>query len=297
MEAAVFETPTQPLQIVIRDVDSICEMKQVEGLQKEVWGIEDRDVVPFDHLMVGKDVGGLLIGAFDRERLVGFVYGLLASDCDRLQIHSHMLAVKPAYRNFGIGYRLKIAQRERVLARGIARVTWTFDPLRCLNAHLNFKKLGVICDRYKINYYGESTSSFLHQHGTDRLWVTWLVDSARVRERIEAGTNHHALPYGLEGFARLVEVAANDEPCGLDPAKVLGAKRILVEIPDDIGVLERRCPDVATGWREATRWAFTDALAAGYLVEEFYRECRNGRAYGAYVLTLGERIENLAARA
>src|SRR5436853_2757225 len=96
-----------------------------------------------------------------------------------------MLSVKSAYRNFNLGYKLKLAQRERVLAQGIDRITWTFDPLQSLNAYFNFRKLGVIADAYKINFYGEATSSFLHQIGTDRLWVTWLLDSERVRERLE----------------------------------------------------------------------------------------------------------------
>jgi predicted GNAT superfamily acetyltransferase len=99
-----------------------------------------------------------------------------------------MLAVKPAYRNHKLGFKLKLAQRERVLAQGVKRITWTFDPLQSLNAHLNFGKLGVISDTYKINFYGETTSSLLHQIGTDRLWVTWLIESKRARERFKSDT-------------------------------------------------------------------------------------------------------------
>ncbi len=82
-----------------------------------------------------------------------------------------MLAVRPAYR------KLKLAQRERALAKGIGRITWTFDPLQSLNAHFNFGKLGVVSDVYKVNLYGAQTSSFLHRLGTDRLWVNWLLES------------------------------------------------------------------------------------------------------------------------
>lgn len=66
-------------------------------------------------------------------------------------------------------------------------MTWTFDPLQSLNAHINFAKLGVVADAYKVNFYGETTSSFLHQigMGTDRLWVTWLLDSPWVHERLQ----------------------------------------------------------------------------------------------------------------
>ena len=50
-------------------------MRAVEELQKEVWGIPDLDVVPVTHLVAAKEAGGVLIGAFDGETLVGFVYG------------------------------------------------------------------------------------------------------------------------------------------------------------------------------------------------------------------------------
>ena len=58
-------------------------------------------------------------------------------------------------------------------------MTWTFDPLRSLNAHLNFSKLGVISDSYRVDFYGPQTSSHLHTNGTDRLWVTWHMADAR----------------------------------------------------------------------------------------------------------------------
>ena len=96
-----------------------------------------------------------------------------------------MLAVRPEYRNSNLGYRLKLAQRERALASGLTRMTWTFDPLQSLNAHFNFAKLGVVSDRYEVNFYGEETSSFLHRTGTDRLWVSWPLDSFRVTRRVE----------------------------------------------------------------------------------------------------------------
>jgi predicted GNAT superfamily acetyltransferase len=293
VKTTTFETRPQALRIVIRDIELICEMKQVEELQKEVWGFADRDVVPFDHLLVAKEVGGLLIGAFDGETLVGFVYGLLGTECDRPQIHSHMLAVKPAYRNFGLGYRLKLSQRECALARGIARVTWTFDPLQALNAHLNFTKLGGVSDRYKINYYGESTSSFLHQHGTDRLWVTWLLDSARVRRHLEARTNAQSPPGELNDCVRLVELASDDAPLGHEPTKILGQRYIFIEIPRDIGTLEHQCPGLAMAWRDATCRAFTAALAAGYLVEEFYYVFRTSRPSSIYVLTLDRKVDDV----
>src|SRR5947207_4820574 len=170
--------------IIIRDIDT-SELRAVEALQKEVWGCDDLDVVPAILFVAAKEVGATLIGAYDAASLVGFVYGFTGYEQGHVTHHSHMLAVRPSYRNYQLGFKLKLAQRERVLAQGINCITWTFDPLQSLNAHLNFAKLGVVSDTYKTNFYGEATSSFLHQIGTDRLWVTWPLDSQRVRDRVQ----------------------------------------------------------------------------------------------------------------
>src|SRR3954469_14961716 len=109
---AATETPT----IIIRNIYGGAEMRAVEQLQKEVWGIPDLDVVPLTHLVAAKEAGGVLIGAFDGDTVVGFVYGFPSFERGQSAHHSHMLAVKPEYRNFDLGRRLKFAQREHVRA-------------------------------------------------------------------------------------------------------------------------------------------------------------------------------------
>src|SRR5208282_5990942 len=91
-----------------------------------------------------------------------------------------MLAVNPAYRNQGIGRRLKLFQREEALSRGINRMEWTFDPLEIKNSFLNLAKLGAIVRRYAANFYGVSSSRLHGQVPTDRLCAEWWLDSAWV---------------------------------------------------------------------------------------------------------------------
>src|SRR5258705_14022377 len=197
--------------ITIRDIDRLSEMHEVEELQKEIWGVADRDIFPALALLPMKEVGGILIGAFDRDQMVGFVFGFFGLGKDRLILHSDMLAVKVAYRSSGLGYRLKLAQRERALAKNIDTITWTFDPLQAVNAHFNFEKLGVIADRYMINFYGE-TSSFLHRAGTDRLWVTWLLNSERVNKRLKCNSANDSAWIEHHRMTALVRVGENLEP-------------------------------------------------------------------------------------
>jgi predicted GNAT superfamily acetyltransferase len=241
-------TASETSAIVIREVETFAELRAVEEMQKEVWGVPDLDVVPATHLIAAQAAGGLLLGAFDRKTLVGFVYGFVAQEDGEIAHHSHMLAVKHAYRNFNLGYKLKLAQRDAVLARGIYVITWTFDPLQSLNAYFNFAKLGVICDRYFIDFYGEDAASFLHQTGTDRFWVKWLLNSQRVVKRITKADS------------------SLEEP----------KEKMLVEIPGDINAVQRESPETARDWRVRTRRAFTDALAEGYVIVDFYRRENEG---------------------
>jgi predicted GNAT superfamily acetyltransferase len=195
-----------------------------------------------------------------------------------------MLAVRPAYRNRDVGYQLKLAQRKQVLAQGITRITWTFDPLQSLNAYFNFCKLGVLSDAYRINFYGPETSSALHRIGTDRLWVTWLLDSDRVQQRLEGKSVRHE----IDSQARpLVAADAEGWPRELALKEALAGAQTFIEIPSDINSVQRENAGQATRWREVTRRGFTEAFAAGFHVADFVRQARGGQSVGVYVLSRG----------
>jgi predicted GNAT superfamily acetyltransferase len=265
----------------IRGIEEISEMRAVEELQKEVWGIDDREVFPALAMKPMRELGGLLIGAFDGDRMIGFVFGFPGLENDRVILHSDMLAVRSEYRSRGVGYKLKLAQREKALAKGIDTITWTFDPLQALNAHLNIAKLGVVGNSYRVDYYGETTS-FLHRTGTDRLWVTWLLQSERVRERISGGSVLEAS--ALAEIPAVVRVGGNDEPVEGDEG-LFGEPSLVIEIPDNINLVLKENVGLAVLWREATRNAFTRSMASGLFVDEFYRAQRGEKKVGAYLLS------------
>ena len=273
--------PTMETSIAIRKIISSAEMRAVENLQKEVWGMPELDVVPVTQLVAAAAAGGVLLGAYDREVLVGFAYGFVSYENGRTAHHSHMLAVKPEYRNFNLGERLKRAQREYVLSQGITEMSWTFDPLQSPNAYFNFNKLGVVSDRYIVNFYGADASSFLHRSGTDRLWVTWHLDSSRVKERAEK----KAQVIEIETVKTLVKSGENNIPGVVDAAENLTDEQVAIEIPADINELQKQNIELAIEWREVTRKAFIEALEQGYIVKEFYRRKRGERQYGVYLLT------------
>ena len=258
--------------IEIRPITTIAEMQAVEELQKEVWGIPDIEVVPNSQLVAAVTAGGSLLGAFDNGKLIGFAYGFVSYEKGQMAHHSHMLAVKPEYRNYKLGEKLKRVQREFVLNQGISLMSWTFDPLQSLNAYFNFNKLGVVSDQYFVDFYGNEAPSFLHQNSTDRLWVIWNLSEEK-----------KFLTTDIETVKRLVKLGENQIPQSFAVSEE--DKQVAIEIPSDINELVKINSELAKKWRESTRRAFTEAINKGFLVENFYRINRGDQKLGVYFLS------------
>ncbi|HLJ27004.1 MAG TPA: GNAT family N-acetyltransferase [Candidatus Angelobacter sp.] len=173
--------------ITIRPCKGIDEFNACVSLQKEVWKFEDAELVPLRMFVVAEKVGGQIIGAFEGDALVGYVFSVPGTRAGHTYLHSHMLAVRESYRNQGVGRVLKLAQRKDALERGFELIEWTFDPLEIKNAWLNVMRLGAIARRYYVNHYGY-TSSVLHQGlPTDRLVAEWWLKSTRVLDLLDYG--------------------------------------------------------------------------------------------------------------
>jgi len=167
--------------IEVRPLSTLEEFTEAVGLQREIWGFEDLELLPLRLFVVATKVGGLSWGAFDGGRMIGFciaIPGLKAGG--QTYWHSHMMGVVGEHRNSGVGRALKLRQRQDAIARGIQLVEWTFDPLEIKNAYFNIERLGAVVRRYVLNQYGTTTS---HLHGglpTDRCVAEWWISSGRV---------------------------------------------------------------------------------------------------------------------
>ena len=274
----MFEWTINDRHFHIRDAQGEAEHHAIEDLQKEAWGFDDLDTVPAATLMATQHAGGMVLGAFEGDLMIGFAYGFAAWDGRRPSLHSHMLAVKPAYRNFQAGFYLKVVQREQALAVGLDEISWTFDPLQSLNAHLNFSKLGVISNRYLVNFYGEATSSPLHKgFGTDRLWVSWLLNSDRVKRCVARPPSYRAPSIAAasnEGVSIIDSALIRNEgsrPVLGDFSGGLSGDRCSIEIANNINQLKENEPGLGTEWRKATRAAFLAAIEAEFFADGFAR--------------------------
>jgi len=225
--------------IVIRPCQGIDELEACFEIQKQVWGFSDRDGVPSQIFVVAQKTGGQVIAAFDGPRQIGFVLAFMAADDRGIFIHSHFAGVLPEYQGHGIGRRLKLAQRDDCLQRGISRMQWTFDPLAFVNAHFNINQLGCIVRHYVRNQYGLTSS---HLHGgleTDRFVAEWELRSPRVLHILEGGLP--SLPSG----------------------------RATITLPANTTALARNGSRDAAEIQARIRQEFADFFARGYAVTAF----------------------------
>ena len=115
--------------IRIAPCETVAACHACEDLQVAVWGGGEREIIPYDILRAIRHAGGTLLGAWDGSQLIGMALSVVGWGAEGAYHHSHLLGVLPDYQHLGIGWRLKMAQRDAVLAQGLDLITWTFDPL------------------------------------------------------------------------------------------------------------------------------------------------------------------------
>ena len=290
--------------IQIRDLRTIDDFREVVDLEKAIWGYTDQgDLVTVPVFIFTVHRGATLIGAFDpstgpgprngadqaslragpAERMVGFAYAVVGMKDGKPMMWSHMAGVLPEFRG-GLGFRLKLAQRERALAQGYDLIEWTFDPLQAMNAHFNFAKLGGVVEEYAPNFYGESTSALHRGTPTDRVVLSWKITAPHVVRRIEQASAALRVKAHEIAEAPIVNTTVMDGEWRKTKKIDLTIKerRLWIEIPTGFTDMQQRAPERALAWRMDVRQMFDEYLAKGYRAVDFVLQREAG--FGRYLL-------------
>jgi predicted GNAT superfamily acetyltransferase len=253
-------------------------------LQRAVWGLADIEITSALQMIATVHAGGtLLIAEASSGEAMGFAYALAALRGGTPHLHSDMLAVLPEHQKRGVGVRLKWAQRDEALARGIALITWTYDPLQARNANLNLRRLGATATEFLQDFYGITTSSLHHGLPTDRLLVRWDLNAERVFGLIKGG--EPPATTAIPSFPRINDVKWQAGwPVSSEPRIDLDAAELLLEIPPEWDVLCQAAPRVAEAWHERVRRALQAYFAKGYFAADFAPTEDSGRRRPLYVL-------------
>ncbi|KAB2338932.1 GNAT family N-acetyltransferase [Cytobacillus depressus] len=256
-------------------------MKQVQKLEEEVWHMS---AIPIHQTITAVKNGGIMLGAFDQDKLVGFSYGFTGFDEKQTYLCSHMLGIHPDYQDQGIGAKLKEAQKRAAAEKGYELIIWTFDPLESRNAYLNMNKLRGICSTYFENCYGEMEDGLNKGLATDRFKIDWWINSDHVanNETIDEilsleGTHLFSWETVNNGLPKLGDI--DQGLAAFSESKL----PLLVPVPVNFQDLKKADHDLAIDWRLKTRRIFQQLFKTGYAVVALQKTTQLPVHY--YVLT------------
>jgi predicted GNAT superfamily acetyltransferase len=259
-------------KIEVRPIKNLSDLRRCHEIQRAVWGYSDLMVFPFTILISMQHNGGVLLGAYVNDELVGFISGYLGMAGAKLYLFSQRMGVLPDYQSLGLGFRLKVAQREQMLRQGIDIIVWTYEPLEGKNATLNIEKLGGIVRYYARDIYGYVQNPLQTGLTTDRFLLEWHLMSDRVREHVRGRYQRPRVEEWLSGEdITLVNYASwdGDVPRPLAAELEIEDEQIMVQVPPDLQRIKRYDLGIARAWREITRIVFETYFRRGYVVTGF----------------------------
>ncbi len=271
--------------IRIRLAETRADFEAAVSLQRAVWGLSDLEIASAIQLISTTRAGGTLHLAETTDGTpLGFAYAFPGLRGGTPHLRSDLLAVLPAHQKQGVGARLKWAQREEALKRGLTLITWTFDPLQARNAHLNLRRLGAVATEFFEDFYGVTSAALHHRLPTDRLLVYWHLDGERVAELAQQGEPSRTVPTPSQPRINEVRWQAG-WPVSSEPRTDLEAPALLLEIPPDWDILCQAAPRVAEDWHGKVRRALRAYFGRGYRGSDFAPTEEAGRRRPLYVLT------------
>lgn len=244
----------------IRELREPEEFYQAIEVQKSAWRTNDccTNVTPPPDLIAAARNGGLVLGAFENGKLVGFSFAFIGKDSQGYYLYSHQTGVIEEDKYKGIGFQLKLAQREWAIKQGFDRIKWTFDPLQSLNSYFNVSKLGVVIREYHENYYGEMKDGINRGLPTDRAVAEWYIKSKRVELKISGKLKIKDINELSKPYFEAINVKEEGDislPLGVN-AEGTKYDIVLIRIPKDVNKIRDMDPKLALTWRLITRKAF-----------------------------------------
>jgi len=279
--------------ITIRVLETVKEMEQHEALQRLVWPGSETDILPVHLLVTLAHNGGLVLGAYEGEEMLGLLVGFVgldnAPDGLRPKHCSHELGVHPQARDTGIGFALKQAQWRLVRQQGLDHITWTYDPLLSRNGQLNIARLGAVCQTYLREVYGEMRDGLNAGLPSDRFQLDWWINTPRVEQRLAANPRLKLTLADFESAQTLYPT--HPTATWIAPPESFKPPEnalLLAEIPSDFLALKAADFELARAWRSFSREMFETCFAASYQATDFVYETTGGHPRSFYVLTRAE---------
>lgn len=255
------------MAITFRKLTERSEIEQLEALEGQIW--DPNEAIPYHMTLTMAKFGGLFLGAYEEDKMIGFLYSFPGYTNGEAHLCSHMLGFLPEYRKQGLGVQMKWIQLDEAKEQGFSKITWTYDPLETVNGYLNIAKLGGVVRTYFPDCYGELDDDFNRGLPTDRFLVEWFVDSGRVARHRSGQASVPSTEQAPEILRyELVGTIPQPTDINLDHEEPV----LLLPVPAHFQEVKRTDFEIARRWREWTGQLLQSYFAKGYVVTNILRD-------------------------
>ncbi|UCZ52925.1 GNAT family N-acetyltransferase [Bacillus shivajii] len=253
-------------QIEMRQLTTMEELTTMQHVEKSVWNMHP---IPVHQTYTALKNGGVILGAFANEKMIGFLYSFAGFDGKEPYLCSHMLGILPEYRKGGLGVCMKLKQAEVAERMGYSKITWTFDPLESLNAYLNLHKLGAVGSYYKENNYGSMNDELNQGLPTDRIVIEWKMNGRPKRNIVFDKTK---LLLDMDNGHPVTTKVFTDE----FPNE---SNEWFIAIPANFQSMKQENIKLAKEWRYETRKVFQALYSHGYEAKDLIHDRSSQLSY------------------
>ncbi|MCK5848316.1 MAG: hypothetical protein KAH01_03885 [Caldisericia bacterium] len=291
------ENINETSNIRIKKISQKKDYTSCVNIQKQVTNLSSVGIIPAYFMEIINNRGGLVLGCFDEEKLVGFNFSF---PCFSKKYGNYLFADSMGflenYQRKTLGFKLKRHQYFSTKEKGIRYIIWTYDPLMGVNANINIRKLGgtvsnYISDKYDIlkpkDFEEDKKATVIPG---DRVELVWDLESKTVeertfKERIPTATNE------ILNYPCATETAFNGEYRTITKSySDLDFERIRVEIPLEYLDIEYNHPSDALNWRMKTRELFLNYFSSEYIIKDFFSVYIESEKRNFYILVKDKKL-------
>lgn len=282
-------------KIYIKEIDNQDDFKECEKIQRELIQLNEVGIVPAYLLELSSAHGGLTLGLYLNDKVIGYSFSLAAYSKDRgYYLFSDAMGFYRNYQRKSLGYIMKQVQYQIAKEKGVKKIFWTYDPLLGPNANINIRKVGGTVCEYELDRYSLINASSGVVIPADRFLLDWSIQTMRVKQRMIDGK----LPEKMKTQREIKNCANRTIPilfhAGSKPIVFReiaeytldnSQKTVLVEIPLEYMEIREIMPELAQDWRLKTRNIFHYFLnEEKYTVTDFFQVNDQGEIRNFYGL-------------
>lgn len=273
------------------------ECRQLVPIQIAAWKMEPEEAMPHHFFVAAIKTGSLVVGAYDGDKMVGFIYSFpsLAFQRDLPTHEMDMMAVYPEYQRLGVaqalfqGYFRELGPHcERWKMEPL--VSGTFDPFLSHNAHIYVRKFGSIGAKFITDLYGEM-SGIYEGLRTDRFQTLFRPLGVHSQARMRGLPSDLDVPYEPEGRSINTIEFEDDLPRLESVSLELDSDVLFYKMPYDIALMKAKNLPMAVDWQQRTAQAFNHYINQGGWVMTDYLRQQNPKPFNVYVLRRDVTVE------